>query len=179
MGFNTSASLTLEGPSTDSGTTLSFLILKRNPWNSVILPILSFSLERGFGFCFGLIWFDLVGWVGGVFFCRKHRQYLSDLLKASVLLEWRLNLIWTILPASAVSVAKGSYIINSYRKRCAFILQQTTFMTSEMAFNKIWKEAKSTSLWPTGKSSKSDDFEGQNGEISRHLNCKLNSARGR
>lgn len=39
------------------------------------------------------------------------------------------------------------------------------FMTTEMGFNRTWKDPSQLILWPTGRSSRSDDFEGQNGEI--------------
>lgn len=39
------------------------------------------------------------------------------------------------------------------------------FMTSEIGFMRIWKDPSQLALWPTGRSSRNYDFEGQNGEI--------------
>lgn len=39
------------------------------------------------------------------------------------------------------------------------------FMTSKIGFNRIWKDPSQLALWPTRRSSRSDDFEGQNEEI--------------
>ena len=150
LGYNTGASagrLKLEGPSAGSGTTSYLLVSKTNQWKSVIVPTLSFGLKRVF---FGrkqekTFWFHKSFYV-----IRKESTFGSNHPTSFSCEHCRR----AILP---IHTGKGVLLFFS---KLHLSPQKWPLTGSGMKPSQL-------ALWPTGRSSRNYDFEGQNGEIRR------------